>query len=44
MSDIIDFTPELMFSEYGFGPEFMVDYKALVGDNSDNIKGVPWCW
>jgi len=41
MSDIIDFTPELMLSEYGFGPEFMVDYKALVGDNSDNIKGVP---
>lgn len=41
MSDIVDFTPEAMTAEYGFGPEFMVDYKALVGDPSDNIKGIP---
>lgn len=26
---------------YGFGPEFVPDYKALVGDTSDNIPGVP---
>jgi DNA polymerase-1 len=26
---------------YGFGPEFIPDYKALVGDTSDNIPGVP---
>jgi len=26
---------------YGFGPEHVVDYKALVGDTSDNIPGVP---
>lgn len=25
---------------FGFGPEFVVDYKAMVGDNSDNIPGV----
>lgn len=25
---------------YGFGPEFIVDYKALRGDASDNIPGV----
>lgn len=25
---------------YGFGPEFIVDYKALAGDSSDNIPGV----
>ena len=25
---------------YGFGPEFIVDYKALKGDPSDNIIGV----
>jgi DNA polymerase-1 len=26
---------------YGFGPELVPDYKALVGDTSDNIPGVP---
>jgi DNA polymerase-1 len=26
---------------YGLSPEQMVDYKALVGDPSDNVKGVP---
>ena len=26
---------------YGFGPERIPDYKALVGDTSDNIPGVP---
>jgi DNA polymerase-1 len=28
-------------ARYGFGPERVVDYKALVGDKSDNIPGVP---
>lgn len=27
--------------KYGFGPEFVTDYKGIVGDASDNIKGVP---
>ena len=27
--------------EYGFAPPFMVDLKALMGDSSDNIPGVP---
>ncbi len=26
---------------YGFAPELLPDYKALVGDTSDNIPGVP---
>ena len=26
---------------FGFGPERVIDYKALVGDKSDNIPGVP---
>ena len=26
---------------YGFDPQLMPDYKALVGDSSDNIPGVP---
>ena len=28
-------------ARYGFGPERVPDYKALVGDTSDNIPGVP---
>src|SRR3989344_2537261 len=28
------------FQEYGFSPKQLVDYKALVGDTSDNIPGV----
>lgn len=28
-------------ARYGFGPELVADYKALVGDTSDNIPGVP---
>ncbi len=27
--------------KFGVGPEHVADYKALVGDASDNIKGVP---
>ncbi len=27
-------------AKYGFGPELVVDYKALTGDPSDNIPGV----
>lgn len=41
MSDIVDFTPEKMKEEYGFSQDYMIDYKALVGDTSDNIKGIP---
>jgi DNA polymerase-1 len=37
--------PQLMdnaavFEKYGVRPDQMIDYKALVGDSSDNIKGV----
>ncbi len=28
-------------TKYGFGPELMVDYLALMGDKVDNIPGVP---
>ncbi len=27
--------------KYGFGPELIIDYLALMGDKSDNIPGVP---
>lgn len=36
-----DFTPELFQTEYGFAPAQLVDLKALMGDSSDNISGVP---
>ncbi len=35
------FDPSAVQARYGFGPERVVDYKALVGDKSDNIPGVP---
>ena len=36
-----EYTPEIFFDEYGFEPEHIVDLKALMGDASDNIPGVP---
>jgi len=40
-TETIDYTPERFREEYGFEPEKMVDLKALMGDSSDNIPGVP---
>ena len=36
-----DMTPESFAAEYGFAPIHMIDLKALMGDSSDNIPGVP---
>ena len=36
-----EYTPELFREEYGFEPVRIVDLKALMGDSSDNIPGVP---
>ncbi len=33
--------PAAVQEKYGFGPKQVVDYKALRGDTSDNIPGVP---
>ncbi len=40
-TDTIFYTPEVFENEYGFSSEKMVDLKALMGDSSDNIPGVP---
>ncbi|HEX5163787.1 MAG TPA: DNA polymerase I [Thermomicrobiales bacterium] len=32
---------QAVIDRYGFGPERLAEYKALVGDKSDNIPGVP---
>ncbi len=36
-----DMTPESFWETYGFAPIHMIDLKALMGDASDNIPGVP---
>ena len=40
-TETIVYTPERFREEYGFEPKLMVDLKALMGDSSDNIPGVP---
>ena len=40
-TETVDYTPERFREEYGFEPEKMIDLKALMGDSSDNIPGVP---
>lgn len=40
-TETINYTPARFREEYGFEPERMVDLKALMGDSSDNIPGVP---
>jgi DNA polymerase I len=39
--DLRRFDREAVIERYTFGPEYVPDYKALVGDTSDNIPGVP---
>lgn len=41
VSEVVYYDVEAVKARYGFGPEFIPDYKALVGDSSDNIPGVP---
>ena len=40
LAEAADYTPDMVREQYGIGPEQFVDYKALVGDKSDNIPGV----
>jgi DNA polymerase-1 len=41
LSDAIDYGPQEVVKKLGVRPNQVVDYKALVGDSSDNIPGVP---
>lgn len=41
VTEVIFYKPEDVHKRYGFGPEYVPDYKAIVGDTSDNIPGVP---
>lgn len=40
MSNII-LNPEAVKNKFGVPPELIIDYLALIGDNADNIPGVP---
>ncbi len=37
----IYYTPDVIMEEYGVTPKQMIEVKALMGDTSDNIPGVP---
>ena len=39
--DYIKYTPTVFKEEYGIDPIKVIDLKALMGDSSDNIPGVP---
>jgi DNA polymerase-1 len=41
VSDTMTYDEKAVYERYGLKPNQLVDYKALVGDPSDNIKGVP---
>jgi DNA polymerase-1 len=41
VSDTVTYDVAAVNERYGFGPEFIPDFKALKGDTSDNIPGVP---
>ncbi len=41
VTDTITYGPDEVVERYGFGPEHVPDFKALKGDSSDNIPGVP---
>ena len=44
VSDTTIYNEQAVIDKYGLAPNQLIDYKALVGDPSDNIKGVPGDW
>lgn len=41
ISDVVRYTPAQLMKDFGLRPEQIIDLKALMGDPSDNIPGVP---
>ncbi len=41
VSETVTYDEKAVIEKYGLLPNQLIDYKALVGDPSDNIKGVP---
>lgn len=40
LSDAVDYSADTVHEDVGIRPDQLVDYKAMVGDTSDNIPGV----
>lgn len=40
ISDVVKYTPDLLYAEGISKPEYVTDLKGLMGDASDNLKGV----
>lgn len=41
LSDVMAVTPESLVTTFGYHPHQATDYKGLIGDASDNLKGIP---
>lgn len=41
ISNLVEITPERLVEDYGLTPGQWIDFKALKGDSSDNVPGVP---
>ncbi|HLC44917.1 MAG: DNA polymerase I [Candidatus Doudnabacteria bacterium RIFCSPHIGHO2_01_FULL_50_11] len=41
LTETVEYDSAGVEARYGFGPEYVIDYKALRGDASDNIPGIP---
>lgn len=41
MKDVVSYTPKTLFEEFELTHDQIIDLKALMGDSSDNIPGVP---
>ncbi|MDV3166384.1 MAG: 5'-3' exonuclease H3TH domain-containing protein ['Waltheria sp.' little leaf phytoplasma] len=41
LTNVSDFDTKLLEKEYQLKPEQIVDFKSMIGDNSDNIIGIP---
>lgn len=41
ISDTLTYDQAAVIARYGLAPEQIADYKAMIGDASDNLKGIP---
>jgi len=41
VSETEDYNEEMVLGKFGISPQKLIDFKALVGDPSDNIGGIP---